>query len=230
MIGSERRGEDQRLQFVALRYRGSVDCKPDRGVGLAMLERLPDRMQLLHRDDPRHGTRHVARPRATRMVQQSERQIFHVSRLCPSHLFPCNIPIILGYNLVTQPFSWVAEPLGVTFGCGYVFIITCLAGALLLMPSRFMKRHPGAKHQVGGWVGLLFTLIGVAGFIWISWVLAPSLRHPPHYCLAGTHCTDRGGARISLSNATTCPSGRMEAHAVAIRPWHVSDGLGIRWE
>ncbi|HVO70915.1 MAG TPA: amino acid permease, partial [Aggregatilineaceae bacterium] len=45
--------------------------------------------------------------------------------------FLASLPVILGYNLVTQPFTWVALTLGVTFGCGYVFIITCLAGALL---------------------------------------------------------------------------------------------------
>ena len=88
--------------------------------------------------------------------------------------FLASIPIILGYNLVTQPFSWVALTLGVTFGCGYVFIITCLAGALLpYRAKQVYEASPGAKYQVSGWVGLLFTLIGVAGFIWISWVLAP---------------------------------------------------------
>ncbi len=88
--------------------------------------------------------------------------------------FLASIPVILGYSLVTQPFTWVALTLGVTFGCGYVFIITCLAGALLpYRAKQVYEASPGAKFQVGGWVGLLFTLIGVAGFIWISWVLAP---------------------------------------------------------
>ena len=88
--------------------------------------------------------------------------------------FLASVPVILGYNLVTQPFSWVSLTLGVTFGCGYVFIITCLAGALL--PYRAKEVYdasPGAKYQVNGFVGLLFTLLGVAGFVWISWVLAP---------------------------------------------------------
>ena len=64
--------------------------------------------------------------------------------------------------------------LGVTFGCGYVFIITCLAGALLpYRAKQVYDASPGAKYQVSGLVGLLFTLLGVAGFVWISWVLAP---------------------------------------------------------
>ena len=42
--------------------------------------------------------------------------------------FLASIPVILAYNLVP---GWVGLTLGVTFGCGYVFIITCLAGALL---------------------------------------------------------------------------------------------------
>ena len=42
--------------------------------------------------------------------------------------FLASIPVILAYNLV---HGWVGLTLGVTFGCGYVFIITCLAGALL---------------------------------------------------------------------------------------------------
>jgi amino acid transporter len=88
--------------------------------------------------------------------------------------FLASVPVILGYSLVTQPFTWVALTLGVTFGCGYVFIITCLAGALLpYRAKQVYEASPGAKYKVSGLVGLLFTLIGVAGFIWISWVLAP---------------------------------------------------------
>ncbi len=88
--------------------------------------------------------------------------------------FLASIPVILGYSLVTQPFSWYSLTLGVTFGCGYVFIITCLAGALLpYRAKQVYDASPGAKYQVSGLVGLLFTLLGVAGFVAISWVLAP---------------------------------------------------------
>jgi amino acid transporter len=88
--------------------------------------------------------------------------------------FLASLPVILGYNLVTQPFTWVALTLGVTFGCGYVFIITCLAGALLpYRAKQVYDASPGAKYQTSGLIGVLFTLLGVAGFVAISWVLAP---------------------------------------------------------
>jgi amino acid transporter len=88
--------------------------------------------------------------------------------------FLASIPVILGYNLVTQPFSWYSLTLGVTFGCGYVFIITCLAGALLPYRAKAVyDASPGAKYQVSGFVGLLFTLLGVLGFVWITWILSP---------------------------------------------------------
>jgi amino acid transporter len=88
--------------------------------------------------------------------------------------FLASIPVILAYNLVTQPFSWVSLTLGVTFGCGYVFIITCLAGALLPFRAKEVyEGSPGAKYNVNSYLGLLLSLLGVAGFVVISWLLAP---------------------------------------------------------
>ena len=85
--------------------------------------------------------------------------------------FLASIPVILAYNLVP---GWVGLTLGVTFACGYVFIITCLAGALLPYRAKDVyEASPGAKYTVNGWVGILFTLLGVLAFIWTSWVLAP---------------------------------------------------------
>jgi hypothetical protein len=82
--------------------------------------------------------------------------------------------VIVGYSLVTQPFTWVSLTLGVTFGCGYVFIITCLAGALLPYRAKEVyEASPGAKYKVSGYVGVLFTLVGVAAFVALTWVLAP---------------------------------------------------------
>jgi amino acid transporter len=88
--------------------------------------------------------------------------------------FLASLPVIFGYSLVTQPFTWTSLTLGVTFGCGYVFIITCLAGALL--PYRAKEVYdasPGAKYKVSGIVGLLFTLLGAGAFIGLTWELAP---------------------------------------------------------
>lgn len=84
--------------------------------------------------------------------------------------FLASIPIILCYNLVP---GWVGLTLGVTFACGYVFIISCLAGALLPYKAKEVyESSPGAKYKVNGFIGLLCTLVGVLGFVWISWVLA----------------------------------------------------------
>jgi amino acid transporter len=85
--------------------------------------------------------------------------------------FLASIPVILAYNLVP---GWVGFTLGVTFGCGYVFIITCLAGALLPYRAKEVyEASPGAKYTVNGYVAMLFTLLGVIAFIITSWVLAP---------------------------------------------------------
>jgi APA family basic amino acid/polyamine antiporter len=88
--------------------------------------------------------------------------------------FLASIPVIVGYSLVTQPFTWTSLTLGVTFGCGYVFIITCLAGALLPYRAKEVyEASPGSKFQVSGIVGLLCTLLGAVAFIALTWYLAP---------------------------------------------------------
>jgi len=86
--------------------------------------------------------------------------------------FMASIPVILAYNLVP---GWVGLTLGVTFACGYVFIITCLAGALLpYRAKQVYDSSPGAKYTVSGFVAALFTLLGVAAFLWTTLTLAPS--------------------------------------------------------
>lgn len=75
--------------------------------------------------------------------------------------FLASIPVILVYNLSA---SWADLTLGVTFACGYVFVITCLAGAL--MPYRakdVYESSPGAVYKVGNIP--LVTILGVIGFI-----------------------------------------------------------------
>jgi basic amino acid/polyamine antiporter, APA family len=88
--------------------------------------------------------------------------------------FLASIPVIFGYSLVTKPFTWTSLTLGVTFGCGYVFIITCLAGALLPYRAKEVyEASPGAKYKVSGIVGLLCTLLGAGAFVGLTWELAP---------------------------------------------------------
>jgi amino acid transporter len=75
--------------------------------------------------------------------------------------FVASIPVILLYNLYP---GWATLTLGVTFACGYVFVITCLAGALLPYRAKDVyEASPGAKYKLGNtpWV----TILGVLGFI-----------------------------------------------------------------
>jgi APA family basic amino acid/polyamine antiporter len=75
--------------------------------------------------------------------------------------FLASVPIILAYNLVP---GWVGLTLGVTFGCGYVFVVTCLAGALLPFRAKEVyEASPGAKYQVGTLP--LVTLLGGLGAV-----------------------------------------------------------------
>ena len=75
--------------------------------------------------------------------------------------FVASIPVILLYNL--HP-NWVALTLGVTFACGYVFVITCLAGALLPYRAKDVyEASPGAKYKVGNTP--LVTILGFIGFV-----------------------------------------------------------------
>jgi hypothetical protein len=58
--------------------------------------------------------------------------------------------------------SWASLTLGVTFACGYVFVATALAGALL--PFRAKAAYdasPGSKYTVGGFP--LVTIVGLLG-------------------------------------------------------------------
>ncbi|MEW6083965.1 MAG: APC family permease [Chloroflexota bacterium] len=75
--------------------------------------------------------------------------------------FIASIPVILLYNLYP---GWVGLTLGVTFACGYVFVITCLAGALLPYRAKDVyESSPGAAYKVGGVP--LVTILGILGFV-----------------------------------------------------------------
>ena len=75
--------------------------------------------------------------------------------------FIASIPVILLYNLYP---GWIGLTLGVTFACGYVFVITCLAGALLPYRAKDVyESSPGAAYKVGGVP--LVTVLGVLGFL-----------------------------------------------------------------
>ena len=75
--------------------------------------------------------------------------------------FLASIPVILVYNLWG---AWYELTLGVTLACGYVFVITCLAGALLPYRAKDVyEASPGAKYTLGGIP--LVTILGALGFL-----------------------------------------------------------------
>ena len=75
--------------------------------------------------------------------------------------FIASIPVILVYNLWG---AWVELTLGVTLACGYVFVVTCLAGALLPYRAKDVyESSPGAVYKIGNIP--LVTILGIIGFI-----------------------------------------------------------------
>jgi amino acid transporter len=90
--------------------------------------------------------------------------------------FLASIPVILAYNLVP---GWVGLTLGVTFGCGYVFVVTCLAGALLPYRAKELyEASPGAQYKLGNIP--LVTVLGIIGSILgtlmvLAFLFSPSL-------------------------------------------------------
>ncbi|HLF02315.1 MAG TPA: hypothetical protein VI547_10090, partial [Anaerolineales bacterium] len=75
--------------------------------------------------------------------------------------FVASIPVILAYNLVP---GWIGLTLGVTFGCGYVFVVTSLAGALLPYRAKELyEASPGAAYKLGGFP--LITVLGGLGAV-----------------------------------------------------------------
>ena len=90
--------------------------------------------------------------------------------------FLASIPVILAYNLVP---GWIGLTLGVTFGCGYVFVITCIAGALLPYRAKEVyEASPAAKYKLGNipLITVLGILGGVLGTLMVlAFLFAPQL-------------------------------------------------------
>jgi amino acid transporter len=88
---------------------------------------------------------------------------------------------IYGYNYWTQ---WYTMTLGVTFACGYVFTISCLAAALLPYRAKALyEASPGAKYTLGGFP--LVTVFGIIGFFFGLAALIAFLTNV-NYGLRGT--------------------------------------------
>jgi len=85
--------------------------------------------------------------------------------------FLLSIPIFALYSFRYGDF--VLFTLGVTFGCGYVFAATALAGAFL--PTRAKALYdasPGSVYSVNGILGALLMLVGLVTFVWTTWSMA----------------------------------------------------------
>jgi len=84
--------------------------------------------------------------------------------------FIASLPVIVLYNLFSytdsagSAITWFSFTLAVTFACGWVFVASALAGAL--MPFRAKTAYeasPGSKYKIGGIPTV--TLVGGIGFI-----------------------------------------------------------------
>jgi len=90
--------------------------------------------------------------------------------------FLASIPVILAYNLVP---GWIGLTLGVTFGCGYVFVVTSLAGALLPYRAKDLyAASPGSQYKLGNMP--LLTVLGSLGAVLgtlmvLAFLFAPQL-------------------------------------------------------
>jgi amino acid transporter len=81
--------------------------------------------------------------------------------------FLLGVVCIVGYNYWGQ---WYTMTLGVTFACGYVFTISCLAAALLPYRAKALyEASPGAKYTLAGIP--LVTIFGAIGFVFGLWAL-----------------------------------------------------------
>lgn len=82
--------------------------------------------------------------------------------------FVASIPVIILYNKFAYGegddlVSWTSLTLGVTFACGYVFVATALAGALLPFRARALyESSPGSAYRIAGQP--LVTVVGIIGF------------------------------------------------------------------
>ena len=90
--------------------------------------------------------------------------------------FVASLPVIWLYNNFAMENSdgtsttWTSLTLGVTFACGYVFVGTALAGALLPFRAKALyEASPGAAYKVGGIpaVSIVGAIGTVAGLVFL---------------------------------------------------------------
>ncbi len=92
--------------------------------------------------------------------------------------FVLSLPIFFLYSYFYNDF--VLFTLGVTFGCGYAFAATALAGALSPFRAKELyETSPGARYKVNGWLGLVLMLVGIVTFVWTTWNMATVFAPDP---------------------------------------------------
>src|SRR5574341_1173690 len=92
--------------------------------------------------------------------------------------FLFSLPIFYLYSYFYNDF--LLFTLGVTFGCGYAFAATALAGALSPFRAKELyEASPGARYKVNGWIGLLLMLVGLVTFVWTTWNMAAVFATDP---------------------------------------------------
>jgi APA family basic amino acid/polyamine antiporter len=103
---------------------------------------------------------------------------FHTPLNAHLAYFLLSIPIFYLYSYKYSDF--VLFTLGVTFGCGYVFAATALAGAFLPLRARALyDASPGSRFNVNGLLGLLLMLVGLVTFVWTTWSMAVVFANQP---------------------------------------------------
>jgi amino acid transporter len=97
--------------------------------------------------------------------------------------FAASLPVIWLYNnfVYTQgdgtETTWASLTLGVTFACGYVFVGTAIAGALLPFRAKALyEASPGSAYKVAGIP--LVTIVGAIGAVAGVWFLWAFLTSP----------------------------------------------------
>lgn len=84
---------------------------------------------------------------------------FHTPVIAHVVYFLASIPVILLYNYWAQ---WSKLTLGVTFACGYVFVVTAFAGSVLPFRAKALfNASPGAAYKIGGIP--VVTILGILG-------------------------------------------------------------------
>jgi len=141
----------------------SVDGTPDAGAGTRQAIKVVSMLMQFAERNP-GMTRVMVGMSLDRMLPA------WFSKVSPRFRSPANAHLIYfllgcvaiyGYNYWT---SWYKMTLGVTFACGYVFVISCLAAALLPYRAKALyEASPGAKYTLGGFP--LVTVFGVIGFV-----------------------------------------------------------------